>query len=469
MRTLSFVVALAVSTCVAANLQAAVELPACFSDHMVLQRGQPIAVWGTDDPGAKVTVRLADASRETTADEQGNWRVDLPAQSAGGPHELVVEGSSQVKRQDVLIGEVWICSGQSNMEWRVRQSTNAEEEIAAANYPQIRHIKIAHRPADSPQSDVPSDGWQVASPETVADFTAVGYFFGRALHRELDVPIGLIGSNWGGTRIEPWTPPVGFRGTKGLEDIANRIDELPEKKDDGAINHQSPLALYYGMIHPLVPYSVRGAIWYQGESNNGEGMQYHDKMRALIHGWREVWDRPSMPFYFVQLAPFRYGNRDPEDLAGIWEAQIATLEVPHTGIAGTMDIATLDDIHPPNKQDVGERLARWALAHDYGKSGVVYSGPQFDEKKIEGNRIRVKFVHAEGGLRTIDGEAPSWFEIAGPDGKFIDAEAEIEGDEVVVRAPSIENPQAVRFGWKDTAEPNLTNQTGLPALPFRTK
>lgn len=386
--------------------------------------------------------------------------------SAGGPHTLTVEGTTKIELKDILVGEVWLCSGQSNMEWSVAQSDNAQAEIQAANYPQIRHIKIPHRPAETPQADVPSDGWKVCSPQTVPGFTAVGYYFARYLHKELNVPIGLIGSNWGGTRIEPWTPPAGFQAVPALSNIAENLDKFPQKNDQGQINHQTPLALYNGMIAPLVPYALRGAIWYQGESNNGEGMLYYEKMKALISGWRTLWDDPDMPFYYVQLAPFRYGR--PEALPGIWEAQLKALSIPNTGMAVTVDISNIADIHPRNKQDVGKRLALWALAKTYGKDDVVYSGPLYKSLKVEGDKAIVSFDHVGGGLVSRDGKPLTHFQVAGEDKKFVDAQAEIVGDTVVVRAEGVAKPVAVRFAWHELAEPNLSNKEGLPASPFRT-
>jgi sialate O-acetylesterase len=461
-----FVLACVVAFSVAAA-QAAVKLPAIIGDHMVLQRDQPLPIWGWDTPGTEITVTLGETRATATADETGKWCVQLPAMCAGGPYTMSVQGTDTVSVTDILIGEVWICSGQSNMEWTVSNSNNPAEEIAAADHPRIRHIKIQHTPAREPREAVPSDGWQACSPQTVPNFTAVGYFFGRQLQRELDVPIGLIGSNWGGTRIEPWTPPIGFQQVPALQDLADKLETFPSVNDDGNVNHQSPLALYNGMIHPLVPFAVRGAIWYQGESNNGEGMLYHEKMKALISGWRAVWNNDEMPLYFVQLAPFRYGG-NPTALPGIWEAQTATLSVPHTGMAVTVDISDLADIHPRNKQDVGKRLALWALAKDYGKTDLVYSGPLYKSMTVEGNTIRLAFEHAEGGLVARDGQPLSHFTIAGEDRNFVAAQAEIDGQTVVVQADAVPHPVAVRFGWHQEAEPNLSNQAGLPASPFRT-
>lgn len=464
-RTLAMPLAALLSALVAADSRAAVTLPSVIGDSMVLQRDREVPIWGWDEPGTTVKVKLGDKEVSTRADADGRWVVTFPALKAGGPLTMTITGTDTREVKDILVGEVWLCSGQSNMEWPVNASANAAEERAAANYPNIRHIKIPHVPAATPQSNVPSDGWKVTTPETVGDFTAVGFFFARELNQELDVPIGLIGSNWGGTRIEPWTPPVGFEHTPALKDITDNLANFPSKNPDGAINHQSPLALYNGMIAPLVPYAIRGAIWYQGESNNGEGMLYHEKMKALIDGWRTVWNDPEMPFYFVQLAPFRYGK--PENLPGIWEAQLATLSVPHTGMAVTVDISTIGDIHPPNKQDVGKRLALWALSQTYGREGIVYSGPLFKSAEVEGDAIRISFDHVGGGLVSRDGQPLSHFTIAGADGTFVEAEAAIDGDEVVVRAESVKEPKHVRFGWHEEAEPNLSNKEGLPASPFR--
>ncbi|MCA9175212.1 MAG: sialate O-acetylesterase [Planctomycetales bacterium] len=451
-----------------AALQAELTVPTIFSDHMVLQRDQELPVWGWDTAGAEVTVSIDGKQQKAKAGDDGKWMVKLPAMKAGGPHELVVEGSSRKAFKDVLVGEVWICSGQSNMEWTVSRSNNSAEEAKNGDHPQIRHIKFGHRPSEKPATDVPSNGWEVCTPETVPNFTAVGYFFGRRLQQELNVPIGLIGSNWGGTRIEPWTAPEGFKSNPNLKSISDKLDSFPEKNNKGAINHQSALALYNGMIHPMVPFGVRGAIWYQGESNNGEGMLYYEKMKALIQGWRTIWNNDDMPFYFVQLAPFTYGG-DPTRLAGIWEAQTRTLrDVPHTGMAVTVDIANLKDIHPKNKQDVGARLALWALAQDYGKKDLVVSGPLYRSMKKEGSKIRLTFDHVGGGLVSRDGEPLSWFTIAGKDGNFVEAKATIDGDNVVVECDAVPSPEHVRFGWSQLAEPNLSNKEGLPASPFRT-
>ncbi len=445
---------------------AELKLPSIIGDNMILQREQAVPIWGWDDPGTQVTVSIGDQTASAKADSDGKWLVNLKSMKAGDGLEMKIKGTNEVALKNVAVGEVWLCSGQSNMEWIVRNSDNPQEEIAAANYPNIRHIKIPHTPMATPQKNVTSSGWEATTPKTVPNFTAVGYFFARMLHKELDVPIGLIGSNWGGTRIEPWTPPVGFKNVPALKNIADNLDSFPQRKANGAINHQSPLALYNGMIAPLVPYGIRGALWYQGESNRGEGMLYFEKKKALIEGWRSLWNKPEMPFYFVQLAPYKYGGSETA-LAEIQEAQTATLSIPHTGMAVTVDISNTADIHPRNKQDVGKRLALWALAKDYGKKGIVYSGPLYKSMKVDGNKITVSFDHVGDGLTTRDGKAPSHFQIAGADGNYVDANASIEGNTVVVHADAVEAPKSVRYSWHQTDEPNLSNKNGLPASPFR--
>lgn len=450
----------------ASDVAAELKLPSIIGENMVLQRDKKLPIWGWDTPGTEVHVSIGDQKVAAVADENGRWLAHLKPMKAAESLQMTIKGSNEMVLSNVAVGEVWLCSGQSNMEWTVNSSNNPKEEIAAANYPLIRHIKIPHTPKATPQDDVPSSGWQAATPATTGNFTAVGYYFGRHLHNELNVPIGLIGSNWGGTRIEPWTPPVGFQKVPALKDIADNLDNYPQKKNDGGVNHQSPLALYNGMIAPLVPYSIRGAIWYQGESNRGEGMLYYEKMKALIYGWRELWDNPELPFYFVQLAPYTYRGSETA-LPEIQAAQTAALEIPHTGMAVTVDIGNVKDIHPRNKQDVGKRLALWALAKDYGKKDLVYSGPLYQAMKVDGQKVVLHFDHVGSGLTSRDGKELSHFEIAGANGEYVPAQASIEGDTVVVHAESVKEPKSVRFAWNQTAEPNLSNKEGLPASPFK--
>lgn len=440
---------------------------------MVLQRDKSLPVWGWADAGEEVTVSIGDAKESAKADENGEWRVDLPKMEAGGPHKLVVKGANTIELADVLVGEVWVCSGQSNMEWPVTRADNAQQEIAAAKYPNIRLFHVQRRPAGVPEDDVVAE-WKAATPENIGGFSAVSYFFGRKLHQDLDVPVGLIATSWGGTRIEPWTPPAGFAAVPKLESIGQnvkRVSEEYEKLEDPKKKHPlanagQPTGLYNGMVHGLVPFAIRGAIWYQGESNRADGMMYHEKMKGLILGWRKVWKQDAFPFLYVQLAPFNYGG-DSKMLPEIWQAQLETLQIPNTGMAVITDVGNLKDIHPKNKQEVGRRLALWALATTYGKKDLVYSGPLFKKAEAEDGKIRVEFDHVGGGLTTRDDKPIDWFEVAGSDGKFIKAAAEIDGKSVVVSSDAVESPTAVRFGWNQDAEPNLTNKDGLPASPFR--
>jgi sialate O-acetylesterase len=482
--------------------RADIRLPAVVGDHMVLQRDLPLPIWGWADPGEEVSVQLGEAKASATTDASGKWRITLPAMKSGKSLEMTLTGKNTIKLVDILIGEVWLGSGQSNMQWSVQQSTNAPAEIAAANFPEIRLFAVPLVPSGKPANDVNAK-WVACTPDTIKNFSAVLYFFGRELNKNLNVPIGLINTSWGGTRIEPWTPPEGFASQTELR---NEIEWINARKADYQKALDSSLAqyrswiesadkakasgqeipdppsapahplnsngvstgLFNGMIHPLVPFAIRGAIWYQGEANLGQGMQYNTRMKALIQGWRTVWGQGDFPFLFVQLAPFDYGGvatRLPE----IWEAQSATLAFPNTGMAVVTDlVANLKDIHPPNKQDVGKRLALWALAKTYGQSDTVFSGPLYDSFTIEPHQIRLKFKHASGGLVSRDSKSLSWFSIASDDKKFLPAEAVIDGESVVVRSPSVAAPVAVRFGWHQLAEPNLVNKAGLPASPFRT-
>ena len=417
-----------------------VKLPAVLGSHMVLQRNVPLPVWGWAGPGEAVTVTLSDSSAKTKADDKGNWRVDLPAMKADGKtHTLTVAGNNRLELTDILIGDVWLGSGQSNMEWHLANTHGAKEAIAAAQHANIRlfHVPKVQKPV--PASDVVAN-WKACTPETIPTFSAVLYYFGRKLHDEVDVPIGLINSSWGGSPIEPWTPS----GGKGA-------------------------GMYNGMIAPLQPFPVRGTIWYQGETNvlRKNGFAYHDKMISLIGGWREAWGN-DFPFYFVQIAPWS-GRYEPTQLPALWEGQAATLKIPGTGMAVITDLVdNIADIHPRNKLDVGDRLARWALAKSYGVTNVVYSGPLYKFMKIEDDRIRIHFAHVGESLKTRDGKVLNEFEIAGADGEYVAATAEIDGETVVVRADTVSDPKNVRFGWHKLANPNLVNSDGLPAAPFHT-
>ena len=417
--------------------RADVKLPKVIGSHMVLQRDRPLPIWGWADPNEEVTVKLDDAMATAKADEQGNWKVVLPAVKADGKvRSMTVSGKNKIELDDILFGDVWIGSGQSNMEWGLGGSHNAKEAIPAATDAQIRLLQVDKVQVPQAAKDVNSQGWKVCSPQTVPGFSGVLYFFGQRLRKDLGVPVGLINSSWGGSPIEPWTVAEGKGG-----------------------------GMYNGMIAPVKPFAIRGAIWYQGESNMGNGLKYADKMKALIEGWRQVWGC-DFPFYFVQIAP--YAGYGPGALPALWEAQVASLKIPGTGMAVTTDLVdNIGDIHPKNKVDVGNRLALWALAKDY-KKDLVYSGPLYKSMKVEGNKIRLSFAHVGGGLKSRDGKPLSEFQIAGADGKFAPAEAMIDGDTVVVEVKEVAAPTQARFGWRNETNPNLINKEGLPASPFRT-
>ncbi len=472
MKIPSTLVALLVTTAAPA-LWADVTLSPIIGSHMVLQRDSACPVWGWADQGEEVTVEFAGQKLAGKPDAAGKWMVKLAPMKANGTGAVMtVSGKNKLTLEDVVVGDVWLCGGQSNMEFKVGGTMNAKDEIAAATDGLIRNITVSNPAAMKPMDKVVSTaGWQAGSPATVGGFTAAGYFFARELRKELNVPVGLLNSNWGGTRIEPWTPPSGFKAVPALKDIADKLDTFPQMATakDGAepkVNNQSPLSLFNARIAPLLPYAIKGALWYQGESNNGEGMLYLEKMKGLIAGWREVWQMPEMPFYYVQLAPFVYGKSNPENLARIWEAQTAALQIPHTGMAVTTDIGNPKDIHPKNKQEVGRRLALWALAKTYGKTGLEYTGPLYKGAAFDGGKATVSFEHA-AGLKSRDGQPLTRFQIAGEDKNFVDAKAEIAGDKVVVSADGVAKAVAVRFGFAQDAEPNLCNGAGLPASPFR--
>jgi len=432
----------------APQTHADVTLPKVIGSHMVMQRDRPLPIWGWAAPDEEVTVKFDEATATTKADAQGNWKVVLPAVQADGgkTHAMTVIGKNKIDLEDILIGDVWIGSGQSNMELPVRAAAGAESAMAAADHPQIRLLHIKKVQTLQPARDivVPGGGpakilpaWKVCSPKSVPVMSGVLYYFGERLHKELGVPVGLIHSSWGGSPIEDWIVSGERSGQK-----------------------------YNGMLAPVKPFAIRGVIWYQGESNVANGLAYANKMKALIGGWRQLWGY-EFPFYFVEIAPFSgYG---PGVLPPLWEAQVASLKIPGTGMAVTTDLVeNLGDIHPKNKLDVGNRLALWALVKEYGKKDLVYSGPLYKSMKVDGNKIRLTFAHVGSGLKSRDGKPLSEFEIAAADGKFVPAEATIDGDSVVVQAKEVAAPTQVRFGWRNVANPNLVNKEGLPASPFQT-
>ncbi|OGV67562.1 MAG: hypothetical protein A3K19_13445 [Lentisphaerae bacterium RIFOXYB12_FULL_65_16] len=509
MRRLAWVLAFA---CTVTWLRAEVKLPAVFTDHMVLQRETNAPVWGWANPGEKVSVTGAwgaDATASATAAANSTWRVELKTPAAGGPFTVTVQGEQNtIELKDVLIGEVWLCSGQSNMAMTVGSSNNAQEEIAAAKHPQIRLFAVHNVTAQEPQTDCKArTAWVECAPENVGGFSAAGYFFGRKLHQDLGVPVGLINSSWGGTCIEAWTPwdsqkddPV-LQQSKAswdkrdaeydpekakteFETDKKAMDEWVKggkqgkepKRPRGPIQPRKdpnyPANLYNAMIHPVAPFAIRGAIWYQGEGNAGRGKAYRMQLERMITAWRRVWGN-DFAFYFVQLPNFMAPWQNPVEETGwadIRESFMNTAkEVPNTGMAITMDIGDEKDIHPKNKQDVGDRLARAALHNVYGKTGFAWCGPVFKACEFRDGTARVTFDTGGAPLAVKGGGDLVGFALVGQTGVRVRASAVIEGtDTVVISSPEAPQPAMVYYAWANNpVGVNLANAEGLPASPFR--
>ncbi len=517
------------------SAHADVTLNGLFTDHMVLQRELPVAVYGAAEAGEKVTVVFSGQEKSATAGKEGTWSVQLDAMNAStNAGVLAVTGKNKIELKDILVGDVWVCSGQSNMEWTLG-NCKRPDDIKEANFPLIRQFLVPAQVSSYPGTDVSfspvkgtRSGWAVCTPQSAGQFTAVGFYFGRKIHQETGIPIGLIKSAWGGTQIEPWCSPNGLASVPELAKDKEKLDKqvqeyrgkfkaiLPRIEAyvaesrvalaNGAelplpvelphpISNREPSGwhcLYNGMINPLIHFGIKGAIWYQGENNGNEGDSYFQKKRALIGGWRKAWNIGDFPFYFVQLANFAgYENQKPsEDPAGeptgwggLRMAQLKGLQIPNTGMSVSIDLADVGnpgDIHPKNKKDAGERLALWALAKDYGQKDLVYSGPLYREMQIEEGRNRITFDSVGSGLTaaTKKGYDPmvkdpsgvlKRFAIAGEDKKWVWADAVIEGKTVVVSSPEVPKPVAVRYAFSRNPEGcNLYNNEGLPASPFRT-
>lgn len=429
---------------------------------MVLQQGIPVRIWGTAGPGEAVRVEFEGQSVSTTAGAGGKWEAWLKPLTAAGPLEMKITGASAMVVKDVLVGEVWLASGQSNMEFALSGAMNHDEEVAAADHPFLRLFIVKRVEADQPADDV-TGAWEVCTPKTAARFSAVAYFFGRDLEGRLHVPMGLIESNWGGTPAQSWTSREALQNDPALQYVAG---EWQRVLADPALRKPYPTApfrLYNAMIAPLTPYAIRGAIWYQGESNTSEthAFRYRRLFATMIEDWRNRWGEGDFPFLFVQLANFKAN--------GLWpvlrESQAEALRLRNTGMAVTIDIGNPANVHPTNKQEVGRRLALAARALVYGEA-VEFSGPVYRQATGEGGALRVWFTHAEG-MQAKGGGAVSGFTVAGKDGNFVPAEARIEGDTVVVSSPQVSAPAAVRYAWADDPECNLINREGLPAVPFR--
>ncbi|PMD93753.1 sialate O-acetylesterase [Siphonobacter sp. BAB-5405] len=454
--------------------QADVVLPRIWGHHMVLQREKPVFVWGQASPGEVVTVRFADQNEQTTADASGHWKLSLkPLAASSQPRDLTIQGRNTIVLKDVLVGEVWLCSGQSNMEFTMRKNSKVKpwkavgewpdpvNELEGADNPEIRIFLVNRKTLPKPDST--HAGWSMAKDSALRSFSAPAYFFAKKLQQELGVPVGVIASSVPGSRIEPWIAERAFQENAYFRN--QKIEGEPGK-------------FYEPMIRPLALLTLRGFLWYQGESNCflNETESYTQKMKTLIDSWRKAFGAQDLPFYYVQLAPFTYseskGNKAPLTKASLpefREAQEKILQLPHTGMIITTDLAdSLTDIHPPYKWEIGRRLALVALHETYQKKDVAYTGPIFQKLKKKKGTLQLYFEHAEG-LMSQDGKPLRDFEIAGKDQVFVPAQAEIQGNTVVVSAPQVKNPEAVRFGWYERAQPNLFNQAGLPARPFRTR
>ncbi len=502
---LSFALVLLLAT--AASVLADVRLPALFTDHMVLQQGQKNRVWGWAEPGEAVTVSIEKQEHQATADDKGRWTVKLQSLPAGGPHVLAVKGKNEIRVEDVLVGEVWICSGQSNMGFALAQATDGDLEAATARFPNIRLISVPQVGTQEPQDDFQGT-WAVCSPQEAASFSAVGYLFGRQLHLALDVPIGLIDNAWGGSACEAWIRRDLMAADEKYKPLLERWDETVKNYDaekvaanfekqlaawreasakaraDGQPLPQRPRApqnpltgnhrpanIYCGVLKPTIGYGIRGAIWYQGESNAGRAYQYRDLFPLMIQSWREEWQQGDFPFYWVQLADFKAEQSEPaaSDWAELREAQTLSQKLPNTGQAVIIDVGEGKDIHPKNKETVANRLARLALARDYGRSDLAHHSPEYKSMEKDGSRIVVTLDYVGGGLATFDTAEPRGFAIAGADQKFVWAQARLVGtDKVEVWSDAVAEPVAVRYAWADNPVCNVYSKEGLPVTPFRT-
>lgn len=482
-----------------------IKLPALIADNMMLQQKTKVALWGWATPGEQVTITAGWLKKQVqvVTGKNGAWLVYVPTIAAGGPYQLTFRASNTIEVKNVLLGEVWICSGQSNMEFTIAKGprswesgvNNYEQEVAKINNPKIRMFTVEEVATDTLKKDTRGE-WQEANPQNARLFSAVAYYYGREIFEKTGFPVGFINSTWGGTPAESWTNKTVLKADPDLTVIADRFEKqqadypqamqnydaaltkwkadtatakkqntkppkAPAKPKGGGIDNSSPGALYNGMIAPLIPYTIKGFIWYQGESNADRAYQYRKLFPALIKSWRADWHNDRLPFYFVQISPHYTQNGE------IREAQLLTYEtVPHTGIAVTTDNGDSALVHPRNKEIVGKRLALWPLTHDYGFK-MPYSGPIYQSIKVEGKTIRVFFTELNGGLMAKDGKLKE-FTIAGADQVFHDAEAVIDGNSIVVSSTLVGKPVAVRFAFRAIPAPNLYNVAGLPATPFRT-
>ncbi len=479
MKKIAFLLGFFCAFFVVSAAMADVKLPALVGENMVLQRDQANTLWGWADPGEEVKVEFHGQTKTAKTDDAGKWSLKLDPVGPGGPHPMKIVGKNELQFQNILVGDVWVCSGQSNMQWNVGSSNDAEKEIAAAKYPYIRLITVPIASSTKPKEDFDGN-WVECSPETIPGFTAVGYFFGRKVYRETNIPIGLIHSSWGGSSCETWIDPAVVAQYRDYDEIMNRKANAEKDKPDGGDNQQAGY-LYNAMIVPIKNYGIKGAIWYQGETNAGRAYQYRTLFPLMIQNWREEWNQGDFPFYFVQLANFMDRKDQPGESAWaeLREAQSMTAQsLRNTGEAVIIDIGDAKDIHPRNKQDVGLRLALLSLARDYREPGqggqgrprmTPSEGPRFQSMKIDGNKAIISYRFFTGnGLKTKDGGNVKGFAVAGADRKFYWADAKIVNNRIELTCADVPQPVSVRYAWADNPDCNLYNGADLPACPFRT-
>jgi sialate O-acetylesterase len=442
---------------------------------MVLQRGQEIPVWGEADPRQWVNVTFQDKKYRTKADKEGHWMLTMDAFPKGGPYTLSISTKKESKElENVMMGDVWLLGGQSNMEWALKNTNNGEDSIKVADYPNIRLYEVGRNLSLSEIDEVPEARWSVCSPETVANFSAIGYYFARRLEADMDVAIGLLDINWGGTVSEAWTSADALMTHADFKDkVAKNKEEGPKDFSDPDLRKPNmwPTSLYYGMLEPVIPFAIKGALWYQGESNASRAYQYREIFPLMIEDWRAQWGQGDFPFLWVQLANFRQPKAEPgdSDWAELREAQTMALSLPNTAQAVIIDKGEADDIHPRDKWTVAERLAKGAKKVAYDMD-VVYSGPTFKSMQIQGDQIRISFDHTGSGLMVNDKYGyVKGFAVAGPDKEFHWVPGYRDGNQIVLETGDIRQPVAVRYGWADNPDDvNLYNKEGLPANPFRT-
>jgi len=499
MKPLPFFLTILVSALMASGLQAGLKLPALVGSHMVLQRDLANPIWGWADPGADITVSIAGQSHTAKADDSGKWKVTLHPMT-GSSHALrmtIVSKGESIVLSNIVVGEVWICSGQSNMQWSVSQSDDPDLEIASANYPNIRFISVPQVGTQEKQADFKGQ-WDLCTPETTGEFSAVGYFFGRQLHQTLGVPIGLIDNAWGGSAAEAWISREVIDADTRLQNVAEQWKNTEATYDhekamaDWKVNaeaakaagkpaprapsnqltgNQRPGNIWAGVLHPTIGYGIRGTIWYQGESNAGRAYQYDEVFALMISEWRKAWGIGDFPFYWVQLADFMAEKPEPGESswAELREAQTKTLAVPNTGQAVIYDIGEGRDIHPRDKQNVAKRLARIALARDYGKA-IEYQSPSYQAMEVKDGKAILTFDHVgSAGLYAFDTQEVTGFAVAGEDKVWHWGVGKITGpDKVEVSSAAVATPVAVRYAWADNPVANFYGRNGLPVVPFRT-